>query len=61
MWFEKSIYPRIETGYAVTKDMNDELVEKFNSNNFDQGSAILGRKIYNRKTSKSNTCLLKKG
>ena len=24
----KSIYPGIETGYAFTKDMNDELVNK---------------------------------
>ena len=24
------IYPRIETGYACTKDMNDEFVKKFN-------------------------------
>ena len=36
MWDEKSIYPRIETGYACTKDMNDELVEKFNTGNFTQ-------------------------
>ena len=28
MWDEKSIYPRNETGYAYTKDMIDELVEK---------------------------------
>ena len=38
---EKSIYPRIETGYAFTPNMNDELVEKFNSQTFTQGSAIL--------------------
>ena len=25
MWDENSIYPRIETGSAYTKDMNDEL------------------------------------
>ena len=31
MWDEKSIYPRIETGYAFTRDMNNELVEKFNN------------------------------
>ena len=30
MWDENSIYPRIETGYAFTRDMNDELVKKFN-------------------------------
>ena len=31
---EKSKYPRIETGYAFTRDLNDELVEKFNTGNF---------------------------
>ena len=41
MWDENSIYPRIETGYAYTIVMNDELVEKFNTGNFYQGSAIL--------------------
>ena len=25
---EKKIYPKIETGYAFTKDMNDDLVKK---------------------------------
>ena len=49
MWDEKSIYPRIETGYVFTRDMNDELVEKFNSGNFNQGSAILKIKYYNPK------------
>ena len=44
---KKSIYPRIETGYAFTRDMNDELVEIFNSSNFNQGSAILKIKYYN--------------
>ena len=38
MWDENSIYPRIETGYAYTRDMNNELVEKFNTGNFNQGS-----------------------
>ena len=46
---EKSIHPRIETGYASTKDMNDELVEKFNNQTFTQGSAILKIKYYNPK------------
>ena len=41
MWDEKSIYPRIETGCAFTLDMNDELVNKFNTGNFNRGSAIL--------------------
>ena len=49
MWDEKSIYPRIETGYAYTRDMNDELVEKFNNQTFIQGSAILKIKYYNPK------------
>ena len=47
MWDEKSIYPRIETGYAFTRDMNDELVEKFNNQTFTKGSAILKIKYYN--------------
>ena len=49
MWDEKSTYPRIETGYAFTKDMNDELVEKFNTGNFTQGTAILKIKNFNQK------------
>ena len=49
MWDEKSIYPRIETGYAFTRDMNDEIVEKFNTGNFNQGSAILKINYYNPK------------
>ena len=48
-WDENSIYPRIETGYAFTPDMNDELVEKFDTGNFNQGSAILKIKYYNPK------------
>ena len=38
---EMSIYPRIETGYAFTPHMNNELMEKFNYQTFTQGSAIL--------------------
>ena len=49
MWDEKSIYPRIETGYAYTRDMNDELLEKFINQTFTQGSAILVIKYYNPK------------
>ena len=49
MWDENSIYPRIETGYAFTRDMNDEFVEKFNTGNFTKGSAILKIKYYNPK------------
>ena len=47
MWDEKSIYPRIETGYAFTRDKNDELVKKFITGNFNQGSAILKIKYCN--------------
>ena len=50
MWEENSIYPRIETGYSYTKDMNNELVEKLNTGNFNQGSAILKIKYYNPKS-----------
>ena len=49
MWDKSSIYPKIETGYAFTPDMNDELVEKFNNQTFTQGSAILKVKYYNPK------------
>ena len=49
MWDERSIYPRIETGYAYTPDMIDELVNKLNTDNFNQGSAILKNKFYNPK------------
>ena len=49
MWEEKSIYPRIETGYAFTPDMNNELVEKFINQIFNKGSAILKIKKYNPK------------
>ena len=49
MWDENSIYPRIETGYAYARDMNNELVEKFNTGNFNQGSASLKIKYYNPK------------
>ena len=49
MWDKNSIYPKIETGYAFTPDMNDELVEKFNNQTFTQVSAILKTKYYNPK------------
>ena len=47
MWDEKSIYLRIETAYAYTRDMNDELVEKFINQTFTRGSVILKIKYYN--------------
>ena len=47
MWDDNSIYPRIETGYPFTPDMNDEIVQKFNTQTFTQGSAILKVLYYN--------------
>ena len=41
IWDEKSSYPSIENGYALTKDLNKELVGKFNTDNFNQGCVIL--------------------
>ena len=46
---QKSLYPRIETGYAFTPDLNDELAEKFNTQTFTQESAKLKIKYYNPK------------
>ena len=46
---EKSIYPRTETGYVFTPDMNNSLVEKFKNQTFTRGSAILKIKYYNPK------------
>ena len=34
MWDKNSVYPKIQTGYAFTTDMNEEFVEKFNTRNF---------------------------
>ena len=48
MYDEMSIYPKIETGYAFTKDMNDEIVNQFNTKTFTK-SAILKIKYYNPK------------
>ena len=47
MWDENSIYPRIETGYAFTRNMTDELVKKLNKGNFNKGSAISKINKYN--------------
>ena len=49
MWDNESIYPRIETGYPFTPDMNDEIVQKFNTQTFTQGSAVLKVLYYNPK------------
>ena len=50
MWDEKLVYLRIEAGYAYTKDRIDELLEIFNSGNFNRGSAILKIRYLNLKT-----------
>ena len=50
MWDENSIYPRIETGYAFTPDMNKKLSKNFNTGKFTQLSAILKIKYYNPKS-----------
>ena len=47
MWDLVSVYPRIETGYAYTKDMENESVEKFNTNNFTEGGANIKMKFLN--------------
>ena len=49
MWDKISLYPKIETGYAFGKYMNDEIVEKFNNQVFTEGSAILKVIYYNPK------------
>ena len=49
MWDPKSIYPRIETGYAFKREMNDELVEKINNETFGQRWAKLKVKYYKPK------------
>ena len=46
---DKATYPRVETGYAYTTDMNDEIVKKFIEKNFTQGSAILKIKLFKPK------------
>ena len=45
----KSLYPKIETGYAFTLDMNDEIVQKFITQSFTQGSALSKVSYYNPK------------
>ena len=43
----KKVYILKETGYAFTPDMNNSLVEMFNNQTFNKGSAILKIKYYN--------------
>ena len=50
MWDEKSVYPKIETGFAFKPNMNDDYVEAFNNQSFNEDgdeSAILTIKYYN--------------
>ena len=46
---KNNIFPKIETGYAYTPDMNKQLVKKINNQIFTKGSAILKIKYYNPK------------
>ena len=43
---QKTIRPRIESGYAFTKDMIDELLNAFKNQNLLKSIAVLGIKIY---------------
>ena len=50
MWDEKSVYPKIETGFVFEPNMNDVYVEAFNNQSFNKNgdeSAILTIKYYN--------------
>ena len=50
MWYEKSVYPKIESGFAFKPQMNDVYVEAFNNQSFNEDgdeSAILTIKYYN--------------
>ena len=50
LWDEKSVYLKIETGFAFKPDMNDVFVEAFNNqlfNQYGEESAILRIKYYN--------------
>ena len=50
MWDEKSVYPKIETGFALKPHMNNVCVKAFNDQTFNQNSnesANLKIKYYN--------------
>ena len=50
MWYQNSVYPKIETGFAFKPHMNNVYVEAFNNQTFNQDgdeSAILRIKCYN--------------
>ena len=49
MWDEKSVYPKIATGFDFKTDMNDVYVEAFNNQTFNEDgdeSALLAIKYY---------------
>ena len=64
MWDEKSVYPKIEIGYAFTLHMNDVFVNEFNNQTFNQDgndSAFLKtKKITVQQILYFNISLLKK-
>ena len=50
MWYEKSVYPKIESGFAVALNMNDVYEKAFNDQTFNEDgneSAILRIKYFN--------------
>ena len=50
MWDKKSVYPKIETGFAFKPHMSDVYVEAFNNQSFNEDgdeSALLTKKYYN--------------
>ena len=49
MWDEIHLYLRIETGYAFTEDMKDELVDNLNIQIFKNSSVMLAMLYYNPK------------
>ena len=51
MWDKKTIYPKIETRYAFSEDMNDELVNKMIHQSSTQGIATLLIMYHTPKTS----------
>ena len=51
MWDEKSVYPKVETGFGLKPHMNDVFVKSFNDQTFnqdgDESAALLKIKYYN--------------
>ena len=44
---DESVYPKIESGYAFTKDLHDELVSAFKNRSLTKDSGSLGIKNHN--------------